>query len=245
MAPGSSFIVPHSSSSIAPSANRLVQTMVPDKPTDVPKLALRQGKILNVDFLTGLVDITIGGASGDEMVPGVKHLSNYRPVPGDPIWLFQSGNDAIVIDRAPVYGPSAITDSGGSWIPIEETTTSTTYTNLATVGPTISNLPVSPSGNILIIIGGLMSNDSTGGAAIGYQMTQTLGLPGNTLTSLPPTLQYSAVVNKMGAGKQYGYTHAHIRYMIPVGVWSITAKYAAYGGGTARFNFRTLSVIPL
>lgn len=245
--PGSSIVVPAGASlAAAPSTNRLVQTIAPpDAPNQVPTLSMRMGEVKAVNFITGLVDITIGGASGDELVPGVKHLSNYRPVVGDTVWLFRSGNDGIVIDRNDIFGPSAITDAGGSWVTTEETTTSTTMTNLATAGPSISNIPVSPSGNLMVIIGGMMSNDSTFGAAMGYQLTQTLGAPGVTLASYLPALMYACSITKLGAGKVVSYTHCHIRTGLPVGLYTITAKYSAYGGGTGRFANRVLSIIPL
>lgn len=245
--PGSSILVPPGSNlAAAPTTNRLVQTISPpDAPNQVPSLSMRMGEIKAVNFITGLVDVTIGGASGDELVPGVKHLSNYRPVVGDTVWLFQSGNDAIIVDRNDIFGPSAITDAGGSWVTTEETTTSTAYTNLATAGPSISNIPVSPSGNLLVVLGGMMSNDSTFGAAMGYQLVQTLGAPGATLASYLGTLMFSCLTNKLGAGKVVSYTHCHIRTGLPVGLYTITAKYAAYGGGTGRFANRVLSVIPL
>jgi hypothetical protein len=247
VAPGSTVAIPPSSSlASSPTITRLANVIAPpDAPNQVPSLSMRMGVIQYVDYITGLVDLTIGGASGDELVVGVKHLSNYRPVAGDTVWLFQSGNDAVVIDRNAIFGPSAITDSAGDWITKEETTTSTSYTNLATVGPSFTNVPVSPSGKLMIIIGAAISNDAAGGAAMGYQLVQTLAAPGVTPLTVAPALQYGVFVNKIGAGKVMAYTHCHIRALLPVGMYSITAKYAAYTSGTARFNNRTLSVIPL
>lgn len=245
--PGSSVAIPPSSSlANSPNISRIANVIKPpDAPNQVPSLSMRMGTIQYVDYITGLVDITIGGASGDELVPGVKHLSNYRPVKNDTVWLFQSGNDAVVVDRNAIFGPSAITDTSGSWITTEETTTSTAYTNLATIGPSFTNVPISPSGKIMVIIGALISNDAAGGATMGYTMQQTLGAPGVTLLTVPPALQYGVFINKLGAGKMMAYTHCHIRALLPVGLYSITAKYASYTSGAARFNNRTLSVIPL
>ena len=99
---------------MASDVDRLAKAFIGDTPNDVPVLTLRQGTVFAVNILDGTVDITLGGASGDELIPAVKHLSNYRPQKNDPIWVLVSGPDLLVIDRTSLRGPSVISDANSA-----------------------------------------------------------------------------------------------------------------------------------
>lgn len=227
---------------MATETDRLAKSVIGDTPTEVPVLTLRMGEIKAVDGIKGMVDLTLGGASGDELIPGVRHLSNYRPQIDDPCWVLVSGPDLLVIDRTSVSGPSVISDANSHAVDPEEVRTSTTFGDLATVGPYIPDVDISPSGKLLVSVAAWMSNDAAaGGAMMSFQLTQTLG---GTYVR-PASINYSKIVNKIGAGKQIGGSHSFLMQDIPPGKYTCTAKYASLGSGTSRYRWRQLSLIPL
>jgi hypothetical protein len=109
---------------MATETDRLAKSVVGDTPTEIPVLTLRMGEVKDVNGILGMVDITLGGASGDELIPGVRHLSNYRPQIDDACWVLVSGPDLLVIDRTSVSGPSVISDANSALVDPEETRTS-------------------------------------------------------------------------------------------------------------------------
>lgn len=227
---------------MATETDRLAKSVIGDTPTEMPSLILRLGEVKATDPINGKVDITLGGASGAELIPGVRHLSNYRPQVDDPVWVLVSGPDLLVIDRTSIQGPSVISDANSAAVDTEQTRTSTAWGDLATVGPQIPGVNISPSGKLLISWSAWMSNDnSAGGALMGVQLTQTFG---GTYTRAPDQI-YSAMVNKIGSGKPISGQYSMIMTGVPAGKYTITCKYAVYGSGTARYRWRWLSVIPL
>lgn len=69
-----------------------------DEAVRSPTLSLRQGQITAVDTPGGKVDVTLGGDTASP-IPGVRHLSNYRPVVNDTVWCLVQGPDLMVLDR--------------------------------------------------------------------------------------------------------------------------------------------------
>lgn len=68
-----------------------------DPAVEAYRLELRQGQVTAVDTPNGKVAVALGG--DPTSIPGVKHLSNYRPVVGDTVWALVVGPDLMVLDR--------------------------------------------------------------------------------------------------------------------------------------------------
>jgi hypothetical protein len=71
-------------------AGELARTLTVPGPL---KSSLRQATITSVQ--TSTCTIRLGGGTTD--VAGVAFLSNYLPVAGDTVWLFQSGPDLLIV----------------------------------------------------------------------------------------------------------------------------------------------------
>lgn len=124
-----------------------------------------------------------------------------------------------------------------------ESTASTAFTDLATVGPTVSIL-IGSSGSALVTLSAILScNNAAFSAVMGYAIS------GAT------TLAASANINKLlatnpvaGAGvfdmAEMSYQTVHTG--LTPGINTFQCKYMAlFGGGSASFGIRTLSVLPL
>lgn len=225
---------------MATETDRLARAVIPDSPVQAPTLLLRMGEIKAVHYETGLIDLTLGGAGGDELVVGVPHLSNYRPQLNEACWVLVNGKDLLALDRTSIKGPSVISDASSVLILTEGTRTATSFGNLATIGPAAPTA-VNPSGRLMVQMSCFMSNDnSAGGAVMGVEIRKDDGTH-----TRAPEVQYAQIVNKAGAGKQFCASHVAWFKELPPGLYTVTAKYACLGTGTARFRNRVVTAIPL
>lgn len=122
------------------------------------------------------------------------------------------------------------------YIPGNQTTTSTTYTNLATVGPS-ATCTVGTTGLVLVILYAAISN--TNGSTAGYMSVELSGAVSEAASDAN-SLAYSSFAS--GAGHR----GSAVIPMTPAGPGTITftAKYRT-DGGTATFGDRRIVVIPL
>lgn len=125
-----------------------------------PTLELRQGTISAVNVPSARVDVALGG--DETAIPGVAHLSNYRPKVGDTCWCLGNGPDLLVLDRAAALGPSVISDAGNALVSASESRSATSYGDLATVGPSLTTT-ISPSGRALVQVSCFVSIFASGG----------------------------------------------------------------------------------
>jgi hypothetical protein len=123
-----------------------------------------------------------------------------------------------------------------------ETTTTTTYTNLATVGPAVT-VNVSPTGMALVILTSLLMNGTEGdGCAMGFAVSG----PGPTSS---PAADSQALVYVNNEGNHFAARLKQISAVYLVtglaeGSNTLTAQYRAVTGGTCTFGNRGLIAIP-
>lgn len=114
-----------------------------------------------------------------------------------------------------------------------ETTTSTTYADLATVGPSVT-AEIGPSGRALIIVGAVISNNTAGQTSL---MSFTgAGVAANDADS--------AYFNSSSANAEAHFSNVLMGVGLTKGLQTFTAKYRV-AGGTGRFAVRRFQVIPL
>lgn len=114
-----------------------------------------------------------------------------------------------------------------------ESTTSTTYTNLATVGPAVTNVEVGQSGRVLITLTSSLSHASGGICVMGYEFS------GATTGSASDSF---ALSGSSPAGLRMSATY--VQASLNPGMHTFTAKYRT-NGGTATFAGRNIIVLPL
>lgn len=137
------------------------------------------------------------------------------------------GNAAYVGKNAPA------TDS----VSIAETTTSSTYADLATVGPSVT-ADVGTSGKALVFLNVNLSNNTAGG----YSLASVAASGATTVAAAD---QHAALLKAESIGSEARLTAVRLFTGLTPGSHTFTAKYRTDSGSTSTFHRRTLVVIPL
>lgn len=218
--------------------NSTSKAIIGEKSVDAPTLELRLGEVKALDLPSDKLSVTIGG--GDEVVNAVAHMSNYKAEVNDTVWMLSNGPDLLALDRAPQRGPSIAAWFFFTDVAAEETTTSSAYGNLATIGPEIA-LRISPSGRALVMVSAVTScSSSTGGAAMSFQVMRR----SNSEIVLPADDSRALSQWKFGANKFFGATRVAMVENLEPDEYIATAKYRSFGG-TAKFSYRAIESMPL
>lgn len=220
-------------------ADRQARAMRKEQPVKTPPLELRTGVVKAVDVAGGTCTIELG-ASGED-VPGVLHVSNYRPRTGDTAKILVQGSDMYVIDRVSNLGPSVIADAKGNSVITEEFTTSTLYSALGQ-GPNLPNVSVSPSGRLLVQISALAYSVSAGSMALmGVQLFH------NEMDfQVDPTALLSLVIySYQSSGLGVAASKVNLYTNLPAGDYSLTCYYASQAGTPCYFSNRHIWALPL
>lgn len=121
----------------------------------------------------------------------------------------------------------------GGFVGTQQTTTSTSYTNLATVGPSCS-IALNDSRECLVIVGAQMMNTSSASPVF-------MSLSASGATTIGASDSSAAQHNGSGNSEQYCMIAIHT---LNAGTTTFTAKYRV-DGGTGRFSARHIVVIPM
>lgn len=128
-----------------------------------------------------------------------------------------------------------------------EATTSTSFTDLATVGPTLTPR-VGSSGRLLVMVTCLFDyngNDTQGGGYMAYNLAGPTSRPANEFTSLKSVFNASdPSADTVSWVKGDRMTAVSLEEGLAPGDYTLTAKYKAFAGG-CNFGDRVLTAIPL
>ena len=113
-----------------------------------------------------------------------------------------------------------------------ETTASTSFTDLATTGPTVT---VGTGGTVVVLIGCRMNNNTAG--ALSWMSIDVSGA-----TSLSPNEKWSLMFESSAADDS-AMMSRHYLFALTSGSNTFTAKYKV-SAGTGSFDHRQLTVIP-
>jgi hypothetical protein len=128
-------------------------------------------------------------------------------------------------------GPSAV---GSAQVTTNQTTSSLTYTDLSTVGPSVTLT----TGTSVFVLIGMFGND-TGNS--GNNAWMSVAISGATTTAASDDWAARAPEGLNGVNGTMGYTHT-----VTAGSNTFTAKYKKVGGTqTAEFNNRFIMVVAL
>lgn len=119
-----------------------------------------------------------------------------------------------------------------------ETTTSTTYVDLATVGPSVSPT-IGPSGMALVTISSLMKNDTVNDGA-----RMSVSIAGATALDVDSAVMIDANLTN-SPGWSVMLSRSTLATGLTPGTVAFVSKYRASIGGTATFSARRIVVIPL
>lgn len=223
----------------------------------------RQGTIVTFDQNTLNNTISVGGATLTNLpILGVAEASTLTRGSSVGVLVVGDGDQAktmFIIGRSVVPGTddaiNAITQLGQNvvtdFVAATETTTSSSFVDLATIGPQVS-INIRASGKALVFLGCTMANSNGGGPAAGElwgAFMNFVSIGANVLGVQPGGLGYqSAGVAGGGPFSEYS-----IARMIPLsgltpGITIFRAQYAINIGGTSpigRFRNRSMAVFAL
>lgn len=208
---------------------------------EVPTLELRQGVITSVDLASATCSARIGGA--DTPVPLIKYLSNYKATIGDTCVILVNGTDMWALDRDGVFGSAVFAGYTVQFIGTQESRTSTSYGDLATVGPTIvMNVPA--SGSILLGIAcHAQKNNTIGGECL--MTTASAGANSWSAGTTWPVVGVGELISSGGVGTTVACGSVNMLTGLNPGLTTITAKYASNGSGGGVWDSRLIWAIPI
>lgn len=230
-------------------------------PPPQPGLGLRQGVVLTWNQATAENTIQVAGEVMQN-VPILNTNESLLLVPGAVVALLTWNSTWFILGRLTIPGtPEAASALGAirtitQTVTAGETTTLTTFDNLATYGPELVNVQIGPSGKCLLIISALLKGTAarsysiaTGAAYMGFAVTGATTITPALNDSLSVSIQYDTG-GVVGAGANEFQLEANASRILPLtltpGLHTITAKYRAINVAfEARFANRSLTVIPL
>lgn len=182
-------------------------------------------------YNSGSINVDVGGGS----LVTAFYLSNYLPTVGDQVVIMSAGATWVVL--------GAIGNSQSRLVPVtaavdtfESTTTTGSYVDLATVGPSVT-ATIGATGIAEVTLTGWLSRTDAGQASMCYQISGA--------TSVAPTTARAVTMNTHDAA---GFDlQASAKFLVTglnPGVHTFTAKYYNVPSGTAYFADRLISVVP-
>lgn len=144
--------------------------------------------------------------------------------------------DAPVFPISQVFGFTQFTATPATSILTAETTVSTTYTDLATVGPTLTGLA---DGNYAIFFGAFLHNDTAGGGAVMSVKVNSTEASDNDFTSVFPAGSSAYPTGGTCVSRVI------FKALSNNGSNTLTCRYreAAPATGTAKFSNRWLAAL--
>lgn len=146
-------------------------------------------------------------------------------------------NDSVVtanITNAAVTANKLATGAATGYVATSQGTATTSFTDLATVGPAVT-VTIGANGLALVTIGGGLLNGTGGGYAI-------MSFAVSGATTQAATITYSIQNKNPSDDRMSG---AFLLTGLTPGSTTFTAKYEALVGGTATFVDRRIAVVPL
>jgi hypothetical protein len=219
-----------------------------EPPPDGPALPVtyRQGTVVAWDPLTAENTIRVGGTELQNL-PVLNTSEVVLLLPGDTVGLIGAGSSMAILGRLTIPGTDAAATAlnalaarmAADAVAAGDSTTSTTYTDLAHVGPTCTDVLITKAGKALVIVGftvsvvnqyASMSFEVSGATAVPPDDLRAFSLSTNTIDADIISLQSNAVV---------------LLTDLNPGYHTFRAKYRTTSVAPFLFFDRNLVVIPL
>ncbi|SCL21505.1 hypothetical protein [Micromonospora inyonensis] len=223
----------------------LVPLLVPQPTAGVQ---LRQGIVRAWDPTTAQSTVEVDGVNVTDL-PVLNTTEVLVLAPGDTVAILTTGQAAsswAILGRLTIPGSPAAASAldairtTSETVAAYETTSSSTWGDLATPGPVVSDVLIGPSGRCLVLITSTITMlVAAGGGEMAYEISGATTVPtGDT----PPSLAYYGP-----AGSGPTATRLVLHEGLNPGLHTFTARYVSEmdPGGEARFGGRNLTVIPL
>jgi hypothetical protein len=222
-------------------------------------VGFRQGVIVTWDPVTANNQVLVGKELFDNL-PILNTSEAAILAEGDVVGILTSGPTWGILGRFTIPGSvqavSALSSlrTQSADVSDVESTTSDTFTDLSTPGPTV-DISVGASGRLLIILGADMefevpsgSSISTSGGYMAFQLSGANTLGPSDGSSVHGNVRYSSaqaggfdtsILSRLGASRVV------LRSGLAPGLTTVTAKYRRRTNGAATFSNRNLTAMAL
>jgi hypothetical protein len=207
------------------------------KPDAQGPLGFHQGQVMSWDSVTGRNVISMLGTTVND-VPVLTTADSIMLNAGDTVGLLRFKSTYFLLGRIAPPGAGAALGIRSATVTARETTTSFQYTDLATIGPTISDVYIGSSRRCLVFMAVSMTN---GAGAIAGANVQVTGA-----SQIEPESTADAYV---GAEVQVGTSASSFVLLtkgdgLNEGLNTFTMKYYSTEGATGFFEDRKIAVFP-
>lgn len=217
----------------------------PSGPEDV---GLHTGVVLTWDESSGVNSVLIGNTA----VPNVRSVQpgiGVQYQPGDSVMLVRKQTQYFVFGKISVPGGANANQIQYAEVSTQEATGSTSYTDLATVGPSLS-INIGSSRRFLLLVNCYMFASGTVPVNTLFGGSMTVNITGASTVNAVGTVTGSwvgnGITNGSGGGGQFfrSYVMTAANGINP-GAHTFTAKYlSALASPTCLFRERAITVIP-
>lgn len=204
------------------------------------KIGMRQGTLLSWDPSTGNNTVQVAGQVFEDLP--VLASGSVAMAPGDIVALQRYGNSYFILGAIRNAGTGSL-QTRSATVEANEATTSTSYTDLATAGPTLTNVYIGASRQCLVLVRAGMAVPG------GEEAEASFTVSGASTISVNET--WSAAVGTRGApaGNWVQANTAAVALVkasdgLNQGLNTFTMKYKSVLGNTVNFAGRVLTVIP-
>lgn len=196
------------------------------------------GVVTAWDDATGLNSILINGNTFNNLSV-ITPSSTVTIVTGDTVAIMRVQTQYFILGKVAAPGAGAALRPRQSVVLTGETCSSTTFTDLATVGPVVSNVYIGPSRSCMVLVScGIINNNGSGYMGFAVSGASTIAANG---------LRTAYFQNPSGANLEITATQVVVLSAadgLNQGFNTFTAKYAKGGTLNASFDGRTLTVFP-
>lgn len=148
-----------------------------------------------------------------------------------------SFNDGTGIGNATIGASKLATGAAAGYVATQESTTSTSYTDLTTPGPSVT-VTVGANGLLAVFLGGQLNNNTTNNPA-----NMTFAASGANTIAAADLYSVYILPYTGNAGSKQG--EAFLLTGLAAGSTTLTCKYKCGIGGTSLFTYRRIAAIPL
>lgn len=207
-----------------------------------PQIGMRQGVLNAWNASTGANTVTVAGQVFTDLP--ILASSTLAMAPGDQIALLRFGSTYFILGTIRPAGVGTLAIRAAK-VEAQESTTSASYVDLATVGPRLVDVYIGPSRQCLVLLTAAASVVN-GQAAMDFTVTGASSIAVNTVATNP------ASIGAPTAGQLIGSITSNTVLTaangLNEGLNTFTCKYSRYstasGGSAATFRDRAMTVIP-
>jgi hypothetical protein len=203
-----------------------------------PELGFHQGVVVSWNSSTNENELLVAGSTMVD-VPALSTADSVLLRPGDVVGLLRFRTTYFMLGRIALPGVSDAVGLQIAEVGTPESTSSATPTDLATVGPQVTDVYVGSSRRVIVFATALTSTGSNNSAAFSVEVSGATSID-QVATALLTTNTASVIQASIGTFDVANASH----YGINEGFHNFKMEYSVIGGGSATFAARRLIVMP-